>query len=142
MEEIVELHPSDFYPPESETLLLMDVGDIFDEMHRVIALNGEKPIHDVDGGNTDLFFMDIYNELGYLPFGPLHVNQYADNVLAACGSYFDATGFTGLQKELWRNAAQALASRMHAYGLYDHTHTNRYDYYRLQGDTLLLKRHN
>jgi hypothetical protein len=142
MDEIVELTEKDFYPPDPiDKLLLVEVGDIFDEMNQAIYFSGEQPVADPykNGNNTDAFLMDIFHQVGYLPNGSRVIAPNIAEVLDSCGQYFDVYHMSVLQRQLWIQATQRLVDRFCEYRLYDKTHIHRYDYYQLRGDTLVLK---
>lgn len=137
--EIVDVPEHELIPPHQDQYLLLDVGDIFDEMEQAIRMGGEIPIHNRYHENMGSFVEEIYNSLGYLPrFSPAAVRNI-ENILQMCGIFFDHYTFTPLQREQWYVMAQRLVQRMQDYRLYNHRYENMYDYHCLDGDTLVLK---
>lgn len=139
MDEIVELTERDRQHQHDHKLMVIDVGDIFDEMEEIIRLAGEVPIHNRYHENTGWFVEEIYNSICYLPRLDRAAVANIENVLAACGTYFDHYAFTPLQRELWYQLAYQLVDRFQTFKLYNQRCENMYDYHALHGDALILK---
>ena len=127
------------YVGEEARLLLVDVGDLFDEMDDAIYAAGEVPLHNRYHENLEWFFEEIYNSICYLPRFDRAAVANIENVLSACGTYFDANHFSPLQRQLWYQMAYQLVDRFQAYRLYNNRFENIYDYHALRGDILVLK---
>jgi hypothetical protein len=124
---------------EQDHLLIVEVGDLFDEMADAIAEGGELPAHILDNGNTDAFLMDLYQAVGYRPEGTIDLKPNVRDVLDASHYYFDVLELSPLQRQLWHTFMDRLLVRFDEFKLYDGQHMHRYDYHRLHGDVLLLK---
>lgn len=125
----------------TESLLLVEVRDLLDDLEDDIDHAGEEAVHLLSEGHLDAFLMDIYHHVGYLPYGHHGASQNIMEVLDTCPSYFPASGFTPLQINLWMKFAQHLATRFTEHRLYDAHYVNMFDYDRLHGDVLILIPH-
>lgn len=141
MDEIVPTTPEDFHQPMPDSLVLVEVGDIFEEMRCNILQHGEIPAIDTDRitYGLDAFMMDVFQQLGYLPGGFQGIAPNIDCVLDTCGQYFDVYHLSPVQYWAWRHAAQQLVHRFVALGMYDKSHVHICDYHQLRTDTLVLK---
>jgi hypothetical protein len=128
-----------------DQFLLVEVGDIFDQLVRDIHWFGEQPIihPERDHALMDAFMMDIFHQVGYLPFDSSDIGSNVGEVLDASPQYFNAPKLSSLQRRIWVNAAQQLVNRFTEFGLYGELlaggRVNNYDYYCLQRDTLVLR---
>ena len=124
---------------EQDHLLIIEVGDLFDEMECQITHRNELPVFTMQNHNTDAFLMDLYQAVGFRPEGSRDIEPNVRDVLKDCGVYFDVPEFSSLQRRLWLEFMDELMARFDAFKLYDSYYIHRYDYYRLHGDVLLLK---
>lgn len=141
MDEIVELSNADFYPPPEEKLIIVDVGDIFQYVEQRALWAGENPVHGdlLYDPCTTSFLNDLYDQISFIPNGNRAAAVNIKSTLEMCGQYFHSSHFTPLQQQLWYEAADMLLERFYGLKMYNERHENRYDFYAMHGDAMVLK---
>jgi hypothetical protein len=127
------------FPPE---IVIVDIGDIIEDMHGVILSAGEQPVYgQPDSEHLSGFLFDIFNEIGYLPDGHRFIARNIADVLFTSEQYFSCAHLSPLQYQGWMVATQQIIDRFIEYRMYDsREHVHNFDYHDYHDGTLYLKR--
>lgn len=132
--------PYERYDPER--LLVMDVSDIFDDMHQHIVTAGEVPAYGhLNNEYFGAFVFDLYEEISFLPDHTRLIAANINGLLDTASQYFDCVMLSWHQRQCWFYAAQQLVDRLIEYRFYcprDRVH--QYDFHEFNNGTLYLRR--
>lgn len=135
-----ELLASAIHDDSKEHYLIIDLGEIFDQLETKLQERGEVPIYGTrDNPYLDSFLFELFNRLGYMPAKDREAAQNILPLLEECSQYFDRCDMTLFQRDCWVDVVKHVLDAFVEHDLYDHHDVHRWDYDRYHQGVLYLK---
>jgi hypothetical protein len=130
----------DSFDTRPDTFLIIDAGEIFNNLRRECELAGEVSVVDFeDEMELDFFIGGLCSNLGYRRL--VYAKAGIETLLINSENYL-LRKFTEYQKHLWRTAGLELWGYFNHLGLYDKEDHHMYEYESMKGNAVILKKYN